>query len=164
LTTSYRQRHEPKRDRPPAGTEGQETGATTTLSASSVPEGAGVVIMTVDANYGARLFAQHAAMLAESAISPDHARARGYVTVDAKVRLELLRVTKAGRNVPDLLVPQLRKDGSTWGYQYRQDVPRLNASGKPVKYETPFGQRNGIDVPPGVGSMLDDPRVALWIT
>src|SRR5829696_3304179 len=114
--------------------------------------------------YGARLFDQHAAMLIASAITPEHARARGYVSVDTKIRLEQVGVTKSGRNVPGLLVPQLRKDGSTWGYQYRPDVPRLNGSGKPNKYETPMNQRNGIDCPPGVGPLLDDPAVPLWVT
>jgi hypothetical protein len=33
-----------------------------------------------------------------------------------------------------------------------------------VKYETPVGQRNGIDVPPGVGPLLDDPAIQLWVT
>ena len=36
--------------------------------------------------------------------------------------------------------------------------------GKIVKYETPIGQRNGIDVPPDVGPMLGDPSIPLWIT
>ena len=65
--------------------------------------------------------------------------------------------------VPGLLVPMLRADGSTWGYQYRPDDPRLRG-GKPVKYETPWQQRNGLDVPPGVGAMLGDPAIPLWIT
>lgn len=120
--------------------------------------------MTQHTEYTIALFAQHQAMLAESKITPEHARARGYVTVDTKTRLEGVGVTKAGRNVPGLLVPQLRKDGSTWGYQYRPDVPRLNGSSKPVKYETPVNQRNGIDVPPGVGPLLDDPTVPLFVT
>ena len=115
-------------------------------------------------DYGARLFDQHAAMLAASAITPEHARARGYVSVDTKIRLEQLGVTKAGRNVPGLLVPMRDKAGEVWGYQYRPDGPRLNGTGKPVKYETPTGQRNGIDVPPGVGPSLDDPQIPLWIT
>jgi len=109
------------------------------------------------------LFDQHAKMLTASGITAEHARARGYVTVDTKVRLEDLNVTKAGRNVPGLLVPQLDARGSTWGYQYRPDNPRLR-DGKPVKYETPIGQRNGIDVPPGVGDQLGDPAIPLWIT
>ncbi len=109
------------------------------------------------------LFAQHARMLAASGITPEHARARGYVTVDTKVRLERIGITPAGRAVPGLLVPSLRADGSTWGYQYRPDAPRQR-NGRAVKYETPSGQRNGLDVPPGVGVLLGDPSVPLWIT
>ncbi|HZK37200.1 MAG TPA: DUF3854 domain-containing protein [Aeromicrobium sp.] len=115
------------------------------------------------ANYGMALFPQHAQMLAESGITPEHARARGYVTVDTKVRLERLGITPPGRNVPGLLVPSLRVDGSCWGYQYRADHPRIR-SGKTVKYETPTSQRNGLDVPPGVGPALADPTVPLWVT
>lgn len=114
-------------------------------------------------DFGLSLYPQHAEALRASGITPEHAAARGYVTVDTKKRLEQIGITKAGRNVPGLLVPSLRPDGSTWGYQYRPDTPR-ERNGKAVKYETPTGQRNGIDVPPGVGPMLDDPAVPLWIT
>lgn len=113
--------------------------------------------------YGMALFAQHARMLADSGIPPEHARARGYASVDTKVRLEGVGIAKAGRSVPGLLVPSLRVDGSVWGYQYRPDVPRMR-DGKPVKYETPVGQRNGIDVPPGARDRLGDPAVPLWVT
>ena len=113
--------------------------------------------------YGMALFPQHARMLAASGVTPDHARARGYVSVDTKVRLDGLGIASSGRRIPGLLVPSLRADGSTWGYQYRPDSPR-DRSGKPVKYETPVGQRNGLDVPPGVGESLDSPTVPLWVT
>jgi len=113
--------------------------------------------------YGIALFPQHVAMLTQSGIPVEHARARSYQSVDTKTRLEGVGITKAGRNIPGLLVPQLRPDGSTWGYQYRPDSPRLR-DGKPVKYETPVSQRNGIDVPPGVGPQLDDPSIPLWVT
>ena len=125
--------------------------------------GRSVLSFSHPTDYGLALFPQHAAMLAESTIAPEHAYARGYVSVDTKTRLEKLGVTRAGRNVPGLLVPQLRKDASTWGWQYRPDSPRLR-DGKTVKYETPTGQRNGVDVPPGVGPLLDDPAVPLLVT
>jgi hypothetical protein len=66
--------------------------------------------------------------------------------------------------VPGLLIPERRVDGSVWGYQYRPDAPRRNADGKVIKYETPYQQRNGIDVPPGVGPKLGDPSIPLFIT
>jgi hypothetical protein len=114
--------------------------------------------------YGIGLFEQHAAMLAASNITPEHARADPYRSVDIKKRLEEIGITPKGRNTPGLLIPLLRKDGSTWGYQYRPDNPRIDAKGKPVKYENPVGQRNGIDIPPGVGRMLDDPSIPLLVT
>ena len=104
----------------------------------------------------------HLDMLAASGITPEFASARDE-TVTEKRRLADLKITAAGRNVPGLLVPMLRDDGSTWGYQYRPDTPRLR-DGKTVKYETPTGQRNGLDIPPGVAVQLGDPDVPLWIT
>jgi hypothetical protein len=105
----------------------------------------------------------HLAFLARSTITPGHAEARGYQTIRDPRRLDELGIAKAGQRTQGLLVPQLRKDGSTWGYQYRADHPR-ETSGKLVKYETPVGQRNGIDVPPGVNGQLGNPTVPLWIT
>jgi hypothetical protein len=121
--------------------------------------------MTVTANeYGSGIYPQHQQMLIASGITPEHARARPYRSVDTKRRLEEIGITPKGRNTPGLRIPLLRKDGSTWGYQYRPDQPRIDAKGRPVKYETPVGQRNGIDVPPGVGPMLDDPSIPLLVT
>ena len=84
----------------------------------------------------------HLTMLAASGITAEHAAARGYETITDSIRLANLKIAKAGRNMPGLLVPMLRADGSTWGYQYRPDVPRLR-DGKPIKYETPWQQPNG---------------------
>ncbi len=109
----------------------------------------------------------HLKMLAASGITPEHAALRGYETVTDRGRLANLDgnghgVAEDGRNVPGLLVPMLRVDGSTWGHQYRPDNPRLR-NGKPIKYETPWQQRNGLDIPPGVGDRLGDPAVPLFI-
>lgn len=105
----------------------------------------------------------HLEMLAASGITPEHAAARGYETIRDPRRLAELRIAKAGQRTQGLLVPQRRVDGSIWGYQYRPDHPR-ERNGKVVKYETPLGQRNGIDIPPGVGPKLGDPQVPLLIT
>ncbi|HSS23988.1 MAG TPA: DUF3854 domain-containing protein [Mycobacterium sp.] len=105
----------------------------------------------------------HLAMLTASGITPEHVALRGYETVTDRGQLATLKIAKDGRNVPGLLVPQLRNDGSTWGYQYRPDIPRLR-NGKPIKYETPWQQSNGLDIPPGVADRLGDPDVPLWIT
>jgi hypothetical protein len=115
-------------------------------------------------DYGIRLEPQHQRLLRESAIPVEHARARDYMTADTKKRLDQIGIAKKGQNIPGLLIPLRDKQGSAWGWQYRPDSPRAMANGKPQKYETPVGQRNGIDVPPGVGPALDDPSVELWIT
>lgn len=106
----------------------------------------------------------HRNMLAASGISDNRAQARGYETVNDKGRLIDVGVAQAGRRVPGLLVPSLRVDGSTWGYQYRPDYPRANKDGRDIKYETPVGQSNGIDIPPGVGEHVGNPSVPLFIT
>jgi hypothetical protein len=111
----------------------------------------------------AEIATHHAAMLAGSTITPEHARARGYRTVAAVAELEDIGITPNGRRVPGLLVPLLDKRGDVWGYQYRPDRPRRR-KGHPVRYESPLNQHNHIDVPPGVGRYLDDPAVPLWIT
>ncbi len=116
------------------------------------------------AQYGSRLFPQHAELLAASAVPPEIARARGYVSVDTKARLEALGYTAQQRRVPGLLVPLHSAGGRCVGFQYRPDDPRSTETGRPVKYETPSGQANRLDVPPGVGPKLGDPNVELWIT
>jgi hypothetical protein len=106
----------------------------------------------------------HLTTLAASGITPGHAALRGYETITDHRRLGDLRIaTAARRRVPGLLIPLLRPDGSTWGHQYRPDNPRLR-DGKPVKYETPWQQSNGLDIPPGIADQLRDPAVPLWIT
>jgi hypothetical protein len=107
----------------------------------------------------------HLDMLAASGVTPEFAALRGYETIteENRSRLAEVNIVTTGRKVPGLLVPHLRPDGSTWSYQYRPDEPRLRDR-KPIKYETPWQQRNGLDVPPGVGPQLGDPAVPLFIT
>ena len=106
----------------------------------------------------------HLAMLAASGITPEHAMARGCETITVRRRLEELGFVKAAcRCVPGLLIPMLRADGSTWGHQYRPDIPRWRGD-RQVKYETPYQQRNGLDIPPGMEDLIGDPSVPLWVT
>jgi hypothetical protein len=115
-------------------------------------------------DYGASIFPQHARLLEQSAISPEVARARGYVSVDTKKRLEGLGLEGYQRRVPGLLIPLYRADGSVWGYQFRPDNPRATKAGSVIKYETPKGQRNGIDIPPALKETIGDPTVPLLVT
>jgi len=106
----------------------------------------------------------HKAQLDASGIPLEHAEARGYETITDKGRLAVLGIAKAARDcVPGLLIPLLDVRGRVWGYQYRPDVPRTR-DGKPVKYETPWRQRNGLDIPPGIEEIVGDPGVPLWVT
>ena len=106
---------------------------------------------------------QHAQLLKASGITPEQAKARGYRSVRATPGLDGLNIAREGRSVPGLLIPLLRANGTRWGWQYRPDSPR-ERDGKPVKYESPHGQHLGLDVPPGVGPLLADPKVCLFVT
>jgi hypothetical protein len=94
-------------------------------------------------NYGPRIYPPHAALLEASALTVDHVQSRGY---------------QSRSNA--LEIPLLRKDGSVWGRQDRFDIPGADG----LRYKTPARQRMGIDVPPGVGPLLNDPKIELWIT
>jgi Protein of unknown function (DUF3631)/Domain of unknown function (DUF3854) len=114
--------------------------------------------------YALSVFPQHQQLLAASAISPEVARDRGYVSVDSKAQLK--RYSEGFGNkcpVPGLLIPLRRADGSVWGYQYRPDAPRI-MDGKPRKYETPWQQRGGIDIPPAIREQIGDTSVPLLVT
>src|SRR5271163_3318739 len=108
--------------------------------------------------------ANHRAMLEASGIPPELVERRGYETITDRKRLAEVGITPAGRRTPGLLIPLLDHRGSTWGYQYRPDAPRTLGTGRVAKYETPSSQRNGLDVPAGVGPTLADPATPLWIT
>ncbi|MGH3403798.1 MAG: DUF3854 domain-containing protein, partial [Streptosporangiaceae bacterium] len=114
--------------------------------------------------YGAVIFPQHAELLEASAISPDVARERGYVSVDTKKRLESAGYKDYQCRVPGLLIPVHDASGAVATWQYRPDSPRTTKAGKTIKYETPGGSRLVLDVPPRIKSQLDDPSIPLWIT
>lgn len=114
--------------------------------------------------YGMGLHDQHAAMLAASAVPPDVAHERGYLSVDTKNRLEKAGFGPRQRNVPGLLIPIHGVGGDVVLHQYRPDRPRVTEAGKPVKYETPAGSRMVLDVPPRAREHLGNPAVPLWIT
>lgn len=113
-----------------------------------------------------RVAAHHLEMLADSGISREFAKLRGYRTIresESELLQKLGFSDLAAGCVPGLAVPLLDLQGNRWGLQYRPDNP-YQLNGKTAKYTTPIGQRNGIDVPPGVGDQLGDPDVWLWIT
>jgi hypothetical protein len=114
--------------------------------------------------YGMSVFPQHAKLLEDSAISIEVARARGYISVDTRTRLATTGIAKAGQTVPGLLIPIHNVAGEVKLDQYRPDSPRLNGSGKQIKYETSVGRGLVVDVPPPIRHQITDPTVALWAT
>jgi hypothetical protein len=118
---------------------------------------------------GGNLTRQHAAQLAASAIDPEVAYERGYVSINSKnsgVLSQGYGFAEIQRNFPGLLIP-------IWGVaggdrhvtaHYRPDSPRTDDRGRPVKYESPAGSRNIIDVPPRCQAKLRNPGIPLWIT
>jgi Domain of unknown function (DUF3854) len=115
-------------------------------------------------DYGLHIFPQHAELLKASAIDPEVARERGYVSVDTKKRLETPGFSGRQRNVPGLLIPVHDATGAIALYQYRPDNPRLTDAGKVVKYETPYRSRLVLDVPVRMRERTGDPKYDLWIT
>jgi Domain of unknown function (DUF3854) len=114
--------------------------------------------------FGSRLLPQHVALLEASAISPEVADARGYVSVTEKSRLEAVGFSPVQRQVPGLLIPVHGVTGEVVGHEYRPDTPRVTDAGRVLKYEKPTGSSNHLDVPPAVLPVLPDPREQLWFS
>jgi len=123
------------------------------MQAASAPAEAAVV----------DLAPHHAALIRDSAITPEVAAARGYRTVTVRAELRRLGFSEAQARVPALLVPVWTVRGDVGLYQLRPDRPRI-VRGKALKYETPRGARMMLDVPPLARAMLADPRVPAFIT
>jgi len=97
-----------------------------------------------------------------SGLAPEVIAERGYRSVD---RAELRRLGFAPSQLrPGLLLPLWAPDGSQPLCVLRPDNPRLDAEGKPLKYEIPKGQPMRLDCPPRCQPKLKDPSLPLWIT
>jgi hypothetical protein len=117
--------------------------------------------------FGMGVFAQHAAKLASSAVSVKVARERGYVSAAEKKMLQRYGFSGAQRDVLNLcdavlVIPLHNVLGERAGAQMRPDVARA-LNGKPCKYETQFGLKMMIDVPPRVRPHLGDPTRPLFV-
>ena len=118
---------------------------------------------TYPSAYGPTLLLQHAKLLADSAISVEVAQARKYTSVERKARLEHYGFSQSQRLVPTLLIPIYDARGEQALYQHRPDDPRVR-DGKRLKYETCFGSKLVIDVPPHIRPDLGNPKLPLVIT
>lgn len=110
----------------------------------------------------------HLKSLRDSGLTDEAISARGYRTITDKKDLETLGFGPVQRRVPALLVPMFGPKGESIGCQIKPDDPRtkLSPTQKPrvLKYESPYGQPNVVDVPPAAQKDVDDPSVPLWIT
>ena len=119
-------------------------------------------VETYPSAYGPTLLLQHAKLLADSAISVEVAQARKYTSVERKAKLEQYGFSRSQRLVPTLLIPIYDAFGEHALYQHRPDEPRIR-DGKRLKYETCFGSKLVVDVPPLVRDDLRNPKLPLVI-
>jgi hypothetical protein len=121
------------------------------------------------------LLPNHRHMLeVESGIAPEIIAERLYRSItDTEVAaLRALGFARSQCQVPGLLIPlhHVSDEVLTAGgkepahFQFRPDEPRLNDSGRPIKYETPYGCRPCLDIPPRMRHLLADPAIPLLIT
>jgi hypothetical protein len=109
------------------------------------------------------LYQRHLDLIKQSSISAEISRERGYRTEERRKNLLSHGFRHDQCRTPGLLIPLYNVRGKAAGYQFRPDRPRERTS-KPIKYETPHGQRALIDCPPRCQPALADPKVPLWIT
>ena len=118
----------------------------------------------------------YAEITIDSAVCDEVALARGYRTLTGTGadRDELndlgFKPFVWGRDdaYPGLLIPMHGADGTVRGHQFKPAVPRkrvkTDQTSVPVKYETPPGSPNVVDVPAYTRNVLADISVPLWIT
>ncbi|MBI4282470.1 MAG: DUF3854 domain-containing protein [Chloroflexi bacterium] len=99
-------------------------------------------------------------MLGARGVSPEVALARGCHSYDALEAKERKYAAKGS----GLYIPRWRVDGRQDGFQFRPDSPRLKADGSPIKYESPAGQRNILDVNPLMRERLKAANEGAFIT
>ena len=107
----------------------------------------------------------HQAMLEKSGIMLEHAIDRGYETITESERLRCwASSTMHAGLVPGLLVPVRGRARFGLGVPVPSRCPRVNKDGRAIKYETPWHQYMGIDIPLDAAANIDDPTVPLFIT
>ena len=100
-----------------------------------------------------------------SGIATEAILERGYRSILGHKELADLHYSKSQQRLtPGILIPLFAPDGSPAGSQYRPDSPRLDAQGRPIKYETPAGGSVRLDVPPRFRAAIADPAIPLYFT
>ena len=105
-------------------------------------------------------------LLVGSGITEGIVIARGYRTAASPEQLAELGFSLDQCIAPALVIPIHGVDGGIVGHQIKPDAPRMNADGKPVKYETPKGSSMRLDICPvaSIREKLGNPSEDLWIT
>ena len=103
----------------------------------------------------------HKQQLIDSAITDEVIAARGWESITAEQAEKYGFAAEQKRS--GLLVPSWGPDKELKGHQLRADDPRLR-DGKPVKYDTPFGQGNFLDINPLMVESVKTPGSQIFIT
>lgn len=115
-------------------------------------------------------------IVAESAVDPAVADARGYRTLTGSVTdvADLEDAGFAPRQInredffPALMIPMYNAHGEIAGHQVKPAVPRArikpDGTPSPIKYETPKGRPIVLDVPAFTRQKFSDETATLWIT
>lgn len=111
---------------------------------------------------GEMLSSNHLAELRASAISDDVIAERGYETITNPKALPP-QFIHGQRERAGLLIPIRDVTGDIGTWQEKPDDPRIDANGRPIKYETAKAGRSCIDVPTRVLPYLRDKDRDLWI-
>jgi hypothetical protein len=105
-----------------------------------------------DDQYGVR--PQHAKLLAERAIKPEVAKARGYRSAPWKEYAlkygDFSQSTMGAYGGGGLLIPVWSVEGRITWWQCRPDHPRSGRNGKKIKYVTPKGAPMRLGVHPSM--------------
>ena len=114
-------------------------------------------------------------LITESSIDPAIVAERGYESIHRptngdqrqRERLNRLKIpTWATGNDPDfpgILIPMYGPTGQRVSVQWKPRRP-VNHNGKPIKYASPKGQTNRLDVHPRNRDKIADPTAEVWIT
>lgn len=111
-------------------------------------------------------------ILTDSGVKEAVAAARGYETLkdtpENRVRLRELGIPSfAWRDRsawPGLLVPMYGVTPETDSVQWKPAEPQANSAGRKLKYASPSGQVNRIDVPAYTRDRIADVTAPLWVT
>ena len=111
------------------------------------------------------LLAHHVTALRARGLSNETIRAAGLYSEADKIKLaSILDVKRCPFKSAALVIPYTSIDGKNGYARLRPDAPRVDKDKKPVKYESPRGQRNQAYFPLGVADLLPDTGPALVVT